>query len=120
MQSNFFKDLVIIELASVLAGPAVGMFFAELGARVIKIENKASGGDMTRRWKVKGEKTGKEDSAYYRSVNWGKEILFLDLKAATDLERLYSLVIKADVVESYYHCYIATSMEWEATFMYHY
>ena len=57
MQSTFFKDLVIIELASVLAGPAVGMFFAELGARVIKIENKARGGDMTRRRKVKSATT---------------------------------------------------------------
>ncbi|MEM6698848.1 MAG: CaiB/BaiF CoA-transferase family protein [Bacteroidota bacterium] len=98
MQSAFFKDLVIIELASVLAGPAVGMFFAELGARVIKIENKASGGDMTRLWKVKGEDANKEDSAYYRSVNWGKEVLFLDLKAKTDLDQLYDLIKEADVV----------------------
>jgi len=33
--SNFFKDLKVIELASVLAGPSVGMFFAELGAKPI-------------------------------------------------------------------------------------
>jgi len=39
-----FKDLKVIELASVLAGPAVGMFFSELGAEVIKIENKRTGG----------------------------------------------------------------------------
>ena len=32
----------VIEIASVLAGPAVGMFFAELGAEVIKIENKTN------------------------------------------------------------------------------
>jgi len=98
MQSTFFKDLVIIELASVLAGPAVGMFFAELGARVIKIENKASGGDMARRWKVKREDPNKKDSAYYRSVNWGKEASFLDLKSQTDVAQLYDLVKKADVV----------------------
>ena len=34
-----FKDLKVIELASVLAGPSVGLFFAELGATVLKIEN---------------------------------------------------------------------------------
>ena len=34
-----FKDLKVIELAGVLAGPSVGQFFAELGANVIKIEN---------------------------------------------------------------------------------
>ena len=51
-QSEFFKDLLVVELASVLAGPAVGMFFAELGAKVIKIENKVTEGDVTRRWKL--------------------------------------------------------------------
>ena len=35
---KIFKDLKVIELANVLAGPAAGMFFAELGAEVIKIE----------------------------------------------------------------------------------
>ena len=46
MPLQSFKDLVVVELASVLAGPSVGMFFAELGARVIKIENSAQGGDV--------------------------------------------------------------------------
>ena len=36
---DIFKGITVIELASVLAGPAVGMFFAELGATVIKVEN---------------------------------------------------------------------------------
>ena len=41
MTESFFKNqLKVVELASVLAGPAVGLFFAELGAEVIKIENK--------------------------------------------------------------------------------
>ena len=35
-----FSELKILELSNVLAGPAVGMFFAELGAQVIKVENK--------------------------------------------------------------------------------
>ena len=33
-----FKDLKVLELASVLAGPSAGQFFAELGAEVIKVE----------------------------------------------------------------------------------
>ena len=41
------QDLVVLELASVLAGPSVGMFLAELGARVIKIENLNTAGDVT-------------------------------------------------------------------------
>ena len=43
------SHLKVIELASVLAGPDVGMFFAEMGAKVIKIENKLLNGDVTRR-----------------------------------------------------------------------
>lgn len=45
-----FEHLRVIELASVLAGPSVGQFFAELGAEVIKIENPKTGGDVTRSW----------------------------------------------------------------------
>ena len=44
--------LRVIELATVLAGPAVGMFLAELGATVIKIENQTTAGDVTRSWKL--------------------------------------------------------------------
>ena len=33
---NFFKGLTIIELSSVLAGPSVGMFFAELHRNFMK------------------------------------------------------------------------------------
>ena len=41
------EKLVVVEIASVLAGPSVGMFFSELGAKVIKIEPKHSKGDVT-------------------------------------------------------------------------
>ncbi|MEM9837181.1 MAG: CoA transferase [Bacteroidota bacterium] len=100
MSNPFFQDLLIIELASVLAGPAVGQFFSELGAKVIKIENAATGGDVTRSWKVKGEDPAKLDSAYFKSVNYGKKSILLDLKEATDQARVHALVAKADVVIS--------------------
>ena len=51
-----FSELKILEISNVLAGPAVGMFFAELGAKVIKVENKLSNGDLTRKWKLPSEK----------------------------------------------------------------
>ena len=72
-----FKELKIIELSSVLAGPSVGMFFAELGSKVIKIENKNTNGDVTRNWKLINESTTNQ-SAYFSSINWGKEHIFLD------------------------------------------
>ena len=75
--------LNILELSNVLAGPAVGMFFSELGANVIKIENKQVGGDMTRKWKLAEEKQEKP-SAYFCSVNYGKKHEFLDFNNEKD------------------------------------
>ncbi|MCB9080872.1 MAG: CoA transferase [Lewinellaceae bacterium] len=95
-----FAGITIIELASVLAGPAVGMFFAELGARVIKIENRKTGGDVTRRWKLPTEDPQGEFSAYYASVNYGKEVLLVDLADPEDRAWLDSLLMTADVVLS--------------------
>ncbi len=103
MQNQFFKDLIVIELASVLAGPAVGMFFAELGAKVIKIENKHTGGDVTRKWKLPGEDVDSPYSAYYHCTNWNKEVQLLDLKNMEDRAIVHDLVRKADVVISNFH-----------------
>lgn len=97
---NEFQHLKVVELASVLAGPAVGMFFAELGAEVIKIENKRTGGDTTRHWKLPEENPDDPASAYFHSVNWGKKSLFLDLNLEADAQLLESLLLKADVVVS--------------------
>ena len=74
------SNLKVIELASVLAGPDVGMFFAEMGAKVIKIENILLNGDVTRNWKSSSEDKDTRVSAYFSSVNWNKEYLFLNLK----------------------------------------
>ena len=97
---SFFKDLRIVELASVLAGPSVGMFFAELGAEVIKIENKTTGGDVTRRWKVPGEREESQFSAYYQQVNYGKEVLLLNLKLPQDQKTVHDLISQSDIVIS--------------------
>lgn len=94
-----FKDLKVVELASVLAGPAVGMFFAELGAQVTKVENKTNGGDFTRQWLQKGETT-EGVSSYYSSVNWGKQSVFLDFKNPDDFQQVHELIKEADVVIS--------------------
>ncbi|MBL7962287.1 MAG: CoA transferase [Flavobacteriales bacterium] len=98
MSTSPLKDLLVLETASVLAGPAVGMFFAELGARVVKVENKRAGGDVTRRWKLPSEDPASPLSAYFSSVNWGKEHLLLDLTNATDREQFDELLRTADVL----------------------
>lgn len=100
MQNTFFSGLKVVELASVLAGPAVGMFFAELGAEVIKIENKTAGGDITRGWKQPSEDPNSPISAYWCSVNWGKKHLFLDLNDPADQAQAIEIALAADVVIS--------------------
>jgi crotonobetainyl-CoA:carnitine CoA-transferase CaiB-like acyl-CoA transferase len=97
-KTTFFKDLKVVELASVLAGPSVGLFFAELGADVIKIENKNTGGDITRSWKLPEEDKNSSLSAYFLSVNFLKKHLFLDLSTESDYKKCIEQIKNADVV----------------------
>lgn len=94
---NALKDLIVIELASVLAGPSVGMFFAELGATVIKIENPATGGDVTRSWKLPRESADTDISAYFASANWGKKSIALDAGDEQAYQIMLRLIKKADI-----------------------
>ncbi len=96
MNASLLSDIKVVELASVLAGPEVGKFFAELGGTVIKVENPKTGGDVTRGWRLEGENG--EYSAYYSSVNYGKQVEFVDLKSADGKKQVLSLLANADVV----------------------
>lgn len=96
--SPALDGIKVVELAAVLAGPAVGMFLAELGATVVKVENKTTGGDMTRHWKLPSEDPALPYSAYFCSVNWGKQHLFLDLTDPKDRDVLDPLLAEADIV----------------------
>lgn len=96
--NNIFNGLRVVELASVLAGPAVGTFFSELGAEVIKIEKK-NGGDVTRQWRTANE-TQEGPSAYYASVNWNKQTVFLDFNDTGDHQKVIELIKDADILIS--------------------
>lgn len=98
MLADYLKNLKVVELSSVLAGPAVGMFFAELGAQVTKIENKPAGGDLTRKWKLPSEDPAASISAYFASVNYGKIHLMADFKNAHDLAMVREKISHADIV----------------------
>jgi crotonobetainyl-CoA:carnitine CoA-transferase CaiB-like acyl-CoA transferase len=95
------NDLKVLELASVLAGPSVGQFFAELGAEVIKVENLKTGGDVTRSWKSADEQTD-DRSAYFCSVNWGKKSIALDLTSAEGKVIVQKLAAQADIIIASY------------------
>lgn len=108
--SNFFKDLKVVELSSVLAGPAVGMFFAELGANVIKVENKKTEGDVTREWRTPGE-SAEGVSAYYSAVNYKKKTIQADLSKLDDRAHIYNEIEKSDIVISNFSEKIAKKLK---------
>ncbi len=97
-----FTNLRVIELASVLAGPAVGQFFAELGAEVIKVENLTTRGDVTRSWKTTSEKGKNDISAYFSSVNWGKKSIALNFHKTKAVEILKTLASRSDIIITSY------------------
>jgi CoA:oxalate CoA-transferase len=97
MADGPFSGLLVLDLTRVLAGPFCTMMLAELGARVIKVENPL-GGDDSRSFEpmVDGH------SAYFMSLNRGKESIALDLKAEADRALFLRMVRRADVlVENY-------------------
>jgi crotonobetainyl-CoA:carnitine CoA-transferase CaiB-like acyl-CoA transferase len=93
------KELKIIDISTVLAGPSVATFFAELGARVTKIENPRNP-DVTRSWKLSSEDENSSVSAYFSSVNYKKEYLKLNLKNEDDRNEFLALVKNADILIS--------------------
>lgn len=104
------ENILVLDLSSVLAGPSVAMFFAELGAKVIKIENPLTNGDVTRSWKLGTEDADSPYSAYYASVNWGKEVRFLDIRTREAQDNIHALVVQADIVVTNFKASSAATM----------
>lgn len=95
---EWFKDLKVLDLSSVLAGPLTSSFFSEQGAQVIKVENALNNGDVTRSWKLKQEDPESDISSYYLSANYNKQVEFLDFRVQEDLDKLYDLIENSDIV----------------------
>lgn len=91
-----FEDLIVIDCSTVLAGPSVGTFFAELGASVTKIENPAIP-DVTRSWKLASEDKNRAVSAYFSSVNYQKQYRKLDFKNEFERNQLIEQIKTADI-----------------------
>lgn len=97
---KYFKNIKVVELASVLAGPQVGSFLAELGAKVVKVENKLQNGDPTRQWKLQSENSQAPITSYYASANYNKESILLNLTDSIDYAECIRHVKNADIVIS--------------------
>jgi len=92
-----FSGIVVLDLTRVLAGPYCTMILSDLGARVIKVEPPGRGDDAR---EIGPFVDGK--SAYFMSLNRGKESIALDLKEDGDRRIFERLLRHADVlVENY-------------------
>ncbi|NEY89137.1 CaiB/BaiF CoA transferase family protein [Tabrizicola oligotrophica] len=87
------SGITVLDLTHVLAGPYCSHTLQDLGAKVIKVERPGTGDD-TRAFPpfVNGA------SAYFATLNAGKQSIALDLKAPTDRDILDRLLARADVV----------------------
>ena len=87
------KNLLVIDLTRVLVGPYCTMILSDLGARVIKIEAPETGDDS--------RKFGpfiNDYSAYFMSLNRGKESIALNLKNQDDKKIFDKILSKADIL----------------------
>lgn len=83
---EWLRDLIVVDLCSMVAGPVAGRVFAEYGARVIKVEPPhPNHGPRLTCW-------------YGLDVNQGKESVILDLKTAVGRDALARLLAKADLL----------------------
>jgi crotonobetainyl-CoA:carnitine CoA-transferase CaiB-like acyl-CoA transferase len=86
--------ITILDLTRVLSGPYCTMLLADMGARVIKIEQPGKGDD-TRAW---GPPFVDEESAYFLSINRNKESVTLDFKQPEGRAILDRLIARSDVL----------------------
>ncbi len=91
--STPLSDITVIDLSHVLAGPYCTMVLSDLGARVIKIERPGLGDDTRAFPPFRGS-----ESAYFATINRGKESIALDLKDQKDRALFEQMLPKADVL----------------------
>jgi crotonobetainyl-CoA:carnitine CoA-transferase CaiB-like acyl-CoA transferase len=92
----------VLDLSRILAGPTCTQLLGDLGARVLKIENPATGGDDTRSWgppfarDADGADT--DLSAYFLSSNRNKRSVAVDIAAPEGQAAIRRLASHADIV----------------------
>jgi CoA:oxalate CoA-transferase len=87
------RGILVVDLTRVLAGPFCTMVLSDLGARVIKVERPDRGDDARR---IGPFVAGR--SAYFMSLNRGKESIALDLDDDADRRVFETLLARADVL----------------------
>lgn len=94
------KDLLVIDLSHILAGPTATMILADLGAEVIHIEPPE--GDGAREYGPFIGGVDRNHSAYFVSISRNKKSMVLNLKQQEGQKILKELIKIADVVVENY------------------
>jgi 2-methylfumaryl-CoA isomerase len=84
---NLLDGLSVIEASSFVASPTAGLYCAQFGAEVIRVDQIGGGPDF-RRWPL----TTGNDSLYWENLNRAKKSVALDLSRAEGRELLQQLV----------------------------
>jgi len=90
------RGVMVLEFCQYLSGPSAGLRLADLGARVIKVENPGKG-DLCRILPIKNQWVG-EDSLLFHTINRNKESYTANLKSPEELAEVKQLVAQADVL----------------------
>ncbi|MDP3635318.1 CaiB/BaiF CoA-transferase family protein [Phenylobacterium sp.] len=88
------KDLVVIEMGTLIAGPFAGQILGDFGARVIKIEDPKVG-DPMRQW---GRSLPQGLSPWWPVIGRNKQSVGLDLRTPEGRAIAGDLIAKADVL----------------------
>jgi len=96
MPEPLLKDLLVLDCASFVAGPAAATIMSDFGARVIKIEPPGAGDSYRQLMKLPGAPIAEHDY-FWMLDNRNKESLALDLKQDSARAILETLVRRADV-----------------------
>ena len=96
MERKLLAGIRVLDFTDFLAGPYCGMYFADMGADVIKVENLRSGGNFVRNARPLEKNSGL--SMYFQNLNRNKRGVAIDLKQPEGKDLFAALVKSADVL----------------------
>ncbi|MGL5839835.1 MAG: CoA transferase [Sphingorhabdus sp.] len=90
---HLLQNLTLIEASSFVASPTAGLYLAQMGAEVIRIDQIGGGPDF-KRWPL----TDKGNSLYWENLNRAKKSVALDLAQPEGRELLQKLAAKTGLL----------------------
>jgi len=98
------EGIRVIEICQEIQGPYASLYLADMGAEVVKIENRETG-DLSRWLRAEtffpGVRAG-HVSPYFLAMNRGKRSITLDMKTEEGKEILRRLIARCDVLLTNY------------------